>query len=337
MTITGALRRVARPLVASSAGWNATAGIRRHPCVVLAYHRISDSGGHFSHVPLRAFRDQMTWIRRHCTVLAPGNLRAAARSGADRPRVLITFDDGYRDYYDVAYPVLKALDIPAITFLSTRFIDDGRLFWWDVLTLAVHASRKTSVEIPWAPRRVYRLDAAGKPLVRTLYARRIAAAPDAQRETLLNEFGALVDVDLARIQAPRQVMTWDEVRASADLTTYGGHTHSHVRMSGVDEHTLEREIRTGRDRMQAEMGIAPTCFAYPFGDGTDVARRLLPRCGFDTAFNIIAGYVDEHSDWLDLHRFAAPATVGGVAWIAAGWGRQRPLVTSPAARASARA
>ena len=336
MTISGALRRVARPLLASSTGWKATAGMRRRPCVVLAYHRISDNGGPFSHVPLRVFRDQMAWIRRHCIVLAPGDLREAARGG-DRPRVLVTFDDGYRDYYELAYPVLKALDIPAITFLSTQFIDDGSLFWWDVLTLAVHASGKPSVEISWAPQRHYRLDYAGKRQVRTLYATRIAAAPDTDRQALLAEFGRLVDVDLDRIRAPRQVMTWDEVRASMGLTTYGGHTHSHVRMAGVDERTLEREITLGRDRMRAEMGSAPTCFAYPFGDGTEVARRLLPRCGFDTAFNIIAGYVDEHADWLDIHRFPAPGTVGEIAWIAAGWGRQRAAATAPPARASARA
>jgi hypothetical protein len=184
MTIKGALRRVARPLVASSTGWQATAGVRRRPCVVLAYHRIADRRSDFSHVPLHIFRAQMEWIRRHCTVLALHDLRSAARTG-DKPRVLITFDDGYRDYYELAYPVLKSLDIPAITFLSTRFIDDGGLFWWDVLTLAVQASRKTSIEIPWAPQRVYRLDGDGKRVVRTLYATRIAAAPDAARASML--------------------------------------------------------------------------------------------------------------------------------------------------------
>jgi peptidoglycan/xylan/chitin deacetylase (PgdA/CDA1 family) len=132
-------------------------------------------------------------------------------------------------------------------------------------------------------------------------------------------------------------MTWDEVRASTDVTTYGGHTHSHVRVSCVDEQTLEREIRTGRDRMHAEIGTAPTSFAYPFGDGSETARRLLPRCGFDTAFNIISGYVDEETDWLDVRRFPAPGTVGEIAWIAAGWGRQRPLETMPRERAAARA
>src|SRR5829696_3742744 len=183
MTIKGALGRVAKPVLASSAGWRATAGMRRRPCVVLAYHRISEHGGHFSHVPLRVFRAQMEWIRRHCAVVAPGDLRGAAQPGGDRPRVLVTFDDGYRDYFELAYPVLKSLDIPAVVFLSTRFIDDGGLFWWDVLTLAMQATRRSSLEIPWASRRVYQLDAAGKREVRTLYATRIAAAPDSMRET----------------------------------------------------------------------------------------------------------------------------------------------------------
>ena len=330
------MRRIARPLLASDRGWKAAARLRRRPTVVLAYHRISDRDSHFSHVPLHVFRAQMEWLRRHCTVLGPGDLRTAARDRADRPRVLVTFDDGYRDYYDLAYPVLKSLDIPAITFLPTEFIDQGTLFWWDVLTLAVQASRKTTVEIPWAPGRMYRLDARGKRQVRTLWATRIAAAPDADRAAMLAWFGVAVGVDLAAMTASRQVMTWDEARASADLTTYGGHTHSHVRMTGVDDETLEREISTGRDRLRAELGRSPAFFAYPFGDGSAAARRILPRLGFEVAFNIISGYVDERTDWMDVQRFPAPLSVGELAWIAAGWGRQRPLTTAasaPAARA----
>ena len=336
MILRSALRRAAKPLLASDAGWRAAAGLRRNPCVVLAYHRISDRPTHFSHVSLPVFRTQMEWIRRHCEVLALDDLSQSARARRDRPHVLITFDDGYRDYFELAYPVLKSLEIPAITFLSTRFIDDGSLFWWDLLTLAVHASRKSEVEIPWAPERRYPLDAAGRRTVRNLYSVKIAAAPHHTHDALLQEFAKAVDVDLGTLQTSRQVMTWDEVRRSMDLTVYGGHTHTHVRVSCVDEETLDREIATGRDRMHRETGRVPTCFAYPFGDGSGTARQLLARHGFDTAFNIIDGYVTADSDWLDIHRFPAPASLKELVWIVGGWARQRPAETAAAGRDSAR-
>lgn len=317
------LKQAVKEVLGSSAGWRLARPLRRPPCLVLAYHRIAEPGVPFSHVSADCFRAQMAWLRRHCVVLSPDELRAAPAARDARPRVLVTFDDGYKDYYDLAYPILREFDIPAVNFLSTRFIDEGGLFWWDALSIAIHASRKTQVEIRWAPERFYDLEGAGRRTVRKLFSNRIANAPDEARAALLAEFSETVGVDIAALDAPRQVMNWEEVRGSMDLTTYGGHTHTHVRVSRVDDAALETEIRTCRDRLAAETLVVPTLFAYPIGDSSPAARRLLPRYGFETAFSIIEGYVEDGVDWLDVRRFPGPPSVGELAWLAAGWARQQ--------------
>jgi peptidoglycan/xylan/chitin deacetylase (PgdA/CDA1 family) len=315
------LKRLVKGVLTSPARWGALAPLRRPVCLVLAYHRVGRPGLPFTYVDSVIFRRQMKWLQRHCHLIGPDDLRSSAGARNGRPHVLITFDDGYRDYYELAYPILKELGIPAVNFLSTRFIDDGGLFWWDALTLALVSCRKQRVVLPWKPENTYELDARGRRELNLECRVHVSNAPAEARDAILAEIARAIDVDLAAMQAPRQVMTWDEVRATMDVTTYGGHTHTHVRVSRVDAVTLEHEIRTCRARLQAETGTAPSLFAYPTGDASDIAKRLLPACGFDIAFSIIEGYVDHNVDWLDVRRFPAPSSVGQLAWVASGWSR----------------
>jgi peptidoglycan/xylan/chitin deacetylase (PgdA/CDA1 family) len=112
-------------------------------------------------------------------------------------------------------------------------------------------------------------------------------------------------------------MTWDEVRAAADFTCYGGHTHSHVIVSQLDSASLEQEIRTCRARILAETGTAPTTFAYPNGravDFNDAAKQLLRQHGFDTAFAAIEGLNDANTDWMEIRRIPGGESVADLAW-----------------------
>lgn len=112
--------------------------VPKHGLVVLTYHRVND---HLKPNELvissENFREQMKYLKAHCEVISfEGLLQALGckpqaakpinqeqRSGVKcRPKVLITFDDGYRDNYEYAYPILQEMRLPAVVFLTTDFI-----------------------------------------------------------------------------------------------------------------------------------------------------------------------------------------------------------------------
>src|SRR5690242_2131 len=113
------VKRSLKARLASPHVWPAFARLLPRAAVVLAYHRIVTAGSLFRGVDVDQFRAQMAWLRRHCTIVAPTEVRAAldTRCSAHRLPVVITFDDGYRDFAEHAYPVLKAFDIPAVNFV----------------------------------------------------------------------------------------------------------------------------------------------------------------------------------------------------------------------------
>lgn len=301
------MKQALRRFISSSLVWQVGGLWRRGGCVVLTYHRVGANRYGFKHLSADLFRQQMRWLVEHCTVVSPLELRDACyRQTRLKPSVLVTFDDGYRDYHDVAYPILHELRVPAINFISTHFADHGELFWWDVVDLAVWSSTRQRAQLPWSPVRNVRLDAQGKELLRTEARRHIKSRPHSERETTLDLLCDALGVRRTSLTVDRQVMTWDEIRAVTGVTTIGGHTHTHPLLSRVDEAHLRDEIKVCRDRIAAELGAAPRTFAYPGGVFTDDAKRLLADNGFDTAFSSIKGVNIGGADWLLVKRVHAP-------------------------------
>ena len=123
----------------------------------------------------------------------------------------------------------------------------------------------------------------------------------------------------------RQMLNWDEVRRTMDLTRYGGHTHTHPILSRLDRDAAEREIRTCRDRIADETGRAPTLFAYPNGraaDFTTETQDLLRQSGFQVAFSTIEGIAGPDTDWMAVKRLpGAGHDVPDFVWAASGLAR----------------
>lgn len=122
-------------------------------------------------------------------------------------------------------------------------------------------------------------------------------------------------------------MTWDEVRATSDITCYGGHTHTHPILSRVKRSQVVQEIATCRDRILSETGRAPTCFAYPNGRPADFTREtqeILRGHGFTLAFSTTEGIASKDSDWMAVKRLPGQArNVWDLAWVASGLYRPR--------------
>jgi peptidoglycan/xylan/chitin deacetylase (PgdA/CDA1 family) len=317
----GTFKRVVKSMAAQPLGWALSRRPIRPGCVVLIYHRVGVDDDAFPNLNVASFQAQMEWLTRNCNVIAPEDLRARvshARNGLpSRPDVLVTFDDGYRDYYDHAYPVLARCGIRAVNFLCTRFVDDASLIgWWDRLYLAVEATTRAEASLPWVPE-PFTLDRRGRAALLAAAKDYIKQQPDANKDSVTQSVVDRLDVDETVLRVGRQTMSWEEVRRAADFTCYGGHTHNHRIVSRVESDALEDEIRTCRDRIAAETGEAPKTFAYPNGraiDFTEEAKSLLTRYGFDTAFCSISGINSVDTDWMEVRRISGGTSVADLAW-----------------------
>jgi peptidoglycan/xylan/chitin deacetylase (PgdA/CDA1 family) len=264
----------------------------------------------------------MRWLRDNCDPIRYEDLVERTRAPSrGKPAVLVTFDDGYRSYFDLAYPVLKQYGIPAVVFLVTGLVDEPGVLWTDRIQWAALASRRTSLNLPWFEdcRTILLTDRASRRAFAVAVRQYLKTIPDEQRVERVTE---LVDMLGDAPPRARQMMSWDEVRGSMDLTTYGGHTHTHCILSQVDRTGAAREIGMCRDRIAAETGATPLSFAYPNGspaDYTEETKSVLREQGFEVSFCSTEGIAAADSDWMAVKRLpGVDDDLPGFVWLASG-------------------
>jgi peptidoglycan/xylan/chitin deacetylase (PgdA/CDA1 family) len=308
-----------KSLLATPLGWRiARAMVKTPGLIVLMYHRVGVPADPFPTLDVGAFRRQMLWLRRHCRPIAPEELETALhRPDRFHPAVLVTFDDGFRDYHDHAYPVLRELGIPALVFLTTCFMDGSGLLWSDALRWAVSRTRRAEAALPGGGT-VRLAEAAGRRAFLVAWAARLKSLTEVDRAAALPPLLSHLADGLEPAPPPRQMMSWEEVRATMGLTRLGGHTHTHPILARVGPLRLDEEVGTCRDRIASETGARPRFFAYPngqAGDFTPAVKEAVRRHGFEAAFTAVEGVNGAHTDRLELRRFSGRSAAPQVAWL----------------------
>jgi peptidoglycan/xylan/chitin deacetylase (PgdA/CDA1 family) len=274
-------------LVRSHAAWTGQ--------VCLTYHRIGDpSGSLFDHeiwsATAEGFDAQLRFVRREFDVILPRDLADARRSKRGR-HVLITFDDGYRDNYEVAFPILQAHSLKATFFVSTGFIDNPRLPWWDEIAWMVNTSTCPMLAGIATP---LSLAAADRPAtIRTLLDIYKRLSPD-ETSPFLEGIAHATGSGRFTGDASSMWMTWPMLRAmQAAGMEIGGHTVTHPVLGRLPVADQAREIRQCVARLESQLSRRIGSFSYPIGsrsafDGE--TRKCAADAGLDHAFSFYGGY-----------------------------------------------
>jgi peptidoglycan/xylan/chitin deacetylase (PgdA/CDA1 family) len=259
----------------------------------------------------RAFARQMTYLARRCRVVP---LSEALRwTDAREPVVVLTFDDGFASVWTQAYPVLRALGLPATVFLATGFIDSKETFWFCRLHEALARTRRQRVE--WQGRS-YALDT---PAARARTSHQL-------QERLKRYPGPRVQNELAAILAalgceaetpvppdsPYRLLARAQIQAMArsGLIEFGAHSVTHAILSRLSLEERRREIRQSLEEVEGLTGRPCRLFAYPNGraeDFGDLDKVVLRQAGVQMAVTALPGPNPPRTDPLALRRSA----VGG--------------------------
>lgn len=228
---------------------------------------------------------------------------------------LITFDDGWRDNFLHAYPILKKNNVPALIFLTTDFIGSFRRFWQDELAdllAAAHKYYKENSEIlnldqiPVDTNDFLALIKCGE----TRLAQQIEAFIRKQKKKDLRSTKTLITA-LKKVLPPaskpnerRSVfLNWEEVKIMAeDGISFGSHGKSHALLPNVDAQMAEKEIRESKRIMQECIGSTICAFSYPNGDYNSEIVRAVRDAGYRAAFGTKPGYVSSRSNPFKIRR-----------------------------------
>ncbi len=296
---------------------------------VLTFHGLRDDGGNDAgsslldtslHEPVERFRDICAHLAEYYTVVTAAEAVAVAADGSvpgGRPRVMLTFDDGYASNLKLALPVLREFNLPATLFVSTAFAD-GELLWFQKLDLALtRACGERLTLMIGGSSFDWPLDTAQarRTALRELLAA-LKALPWAELQAKVEKIIGLLGVDIGGGRPePLEALTWDELRhlARDGRIEIGGHTHRHPVLARCTDAEARDEIVGSAERLRAELGRAARWFAYPNGGpgDFDAAKSAvwLREADFEAAFSMVNGRVESGSPRWALPRYGAPASV----------------------------
>ena len=202
--------------------------------------------------------------------------------------VCITFDDGYRDLLQYAWPILKKNKVPFALYVPTGFPDRIGELWWVALERVVANNDRIGLYVDG---RDQRFDCATVDEKRNIYDQlywwlRSRPTEDELREAI-RDLSARYGVDLKAL-CDELCMTWEDIaELSRDpLVTIGAHTVNHPMLKKTSDRVARSEMEMSRAVIESAIGIRPEHFAYPVGDPTSAGPRefaLAAELGFKTA------------------------------------------------------
>jgi len=274
---------------------------------ILMYHRVLPEPDPLLTGQMHAalFDTHMRSLKTHFNCLPLSDAVARLRDGTLPPRAAcVTFDDGYRDNVEVALPILRRHEVPAVFFIATGFLDGGRMFN-DTVIEAIRGATVSELDLS-------DLDAGKLPLS-NLDQRRAAISKclnaakyrsfDARRDfasELARRSGAQLPDDLMMDSSQIDVL----IECGMEI---GAHTINHPILLKIDDGQAHREIADSKRQLEILTGRPVTLFAYPNGvPGTDYGPahvQMVREAGFQAAVSTSWGVSSPSIDPYQLPRF----------------------------------
>jgi peptidoglycan/xylan/chitin deacetylase (PgdA/CDA1 family) len=214
--------------------------------------------------------------------------RRMSENDFSRRFVCLTFDDGYRDTLQWAYPILKEAGAPFAVYVPTSFPDRLGELWWLALEAVIARNDRIGLTIDGRDRKFDCRSAAEKrALFDELYWWLRALPTEKEMRDVVRGLADFYHVDVAAF-CEELCMSWPELAqlAADPLVTIGAHTVNHPMLAKLPKESVRSEMDLSRSVIEAALSVRPEHLSYPIGDRLSAGTRefaIAAELGFKTA------------------------------------------------------
>jgi len=272
--------------------------------IIFNYHRIYKfplttmyDEGVFAHSE-ETFENQIKWIKKNFRIIDEATLIFMIENNQkfNTRTAMITFDDGYLDNYELAYPILKALDVPATFFIPCNQIERSCSPWWDNISLMIKMTKKESITLQDRTFQIQNSENKKNTINEILEIFKVM--PDEKTWSLLLELhkSCCLSMSFEGISkmSSAQFMNWEQIREiSSNNITIGSHTMNHRVLSNLSTTQQTEEIVNSKRFLEDKLDIVISSIAYPVGQETsfdEETKVITKQAGYKLAYSFIDGY-----------------------------------------------
>lgn len=277
--------------------------------IILMYHRLSEDlkyelYDHAMYVKAETFSSHINEIKKYMDIV---NLENIVYNKDNNKRLCaITFDDGWIDNYNFAYPILKNTNTPATIFVCSNMIGTNKKFWFDSLNELLNMALKLNMErgiieyfstvVPL--KHVKNLDQS---LLFEICLQLKKLAPD-KIETIINDGYNKLNI---KNQDDRHILNWNEINEMCDGgISFGSHGLDHEILTKLKFEEQRKAIEQSYKTLRIRTKKFVPFFAYPNGDWNKNSLKLLLSTGYSGAVTTKLGTTNFYQSRFLLKRIA---------------------------------
>lgn len=292
---------------------------KEHSAIIIIYHRIVDNNtpkflfkGQTVQRNVTGFKKELSYFKKWYKVISLDDLISNIKSGKSLrvPSIAITFDDGYRDNYTLAYPILRGFNLPATIYLTTGLIGTHSRTWPDEVECALLNSKLDSFVFPkvFGKEVIYISSNEEKRKANVKIAESLKLIEHTEKLVLIEELYDQLKVKRdPQIYEERRMLNWEEAKEMSEHgISFAAHTHTHPILTQMAPDQAKKEIALSKATIEENLAIPVKHFGFPNGRSCDFSEELKQFCidiGFESIETGELGLVGQNSDPYFVRRF----------------------------------
>lgn len=273
--------------------------------LILMYHRFGEGAAKIS---AEKFELHLKYLKENHRVLSLAEMVEYSQNSKTLPpnSVVITIDDGYRDAYEIAFPLLKKFGFAATVYAITDFLDDKCWLWTDLMRYVL---LNTQCDLQ------NRLETAAQ--INT----NLKKLPNEEKTAKIKEFAKDFGVEIPALPPPEFApMNWTQAREmDVENVSIESHTVTHPILPNISADALDFELQTSKKRLEEVLNRRVEHFCYPNGSLNKNVEKAVEKAGYKSATTTEYGFNNLQTERLLLKRIDAQSSIENFAQSASGF------------------
>jgi len=279
--------RIFRHLGMTKTLWN----YRKNGVYCFNFHRIGDADAckydpNVFSCSAEDLEKHLYFIKNNFEIITQAHFINLINNGqvVDNKLAYITFDDGYLDNYELAFPILRAMSVPATFFVATGLIESKVVPWWDEISWHIKQCNLDELRLPSWDKTIALSEATINKNIRVVLSQFKSTSTSIEEQ--LVELRHITGLTLEHYES--EFMSWENLAEmeSAGMTI-GAHSHSHRIFSSLSAEELSHELFHAKMLLEENLTNKVLSISYPVGNASTYSRYMfdeIDRQGYQLAF-----------------------------------------------------
>lgn len=283
---------------------------KKDSVIVLMYHGITISHNPVAnfdhkHVEKEKFEEQLQYLKEYYELISLQDfmLWRQGKKKFQKPALMLTFDDGYKNCYTQLFPILKRYHIPAIIFLPTKYIGVKQPAWYDVPAWCIAQTEKQDITLHG--KRLL-LENEKQKIAALVQIKRMISNNMEQRNKIIQEIINQTGCDPETCSDENFLfMNWNECKEmQQNNIAFCSHSVTHTIMTTLVKEEVKMEVAQSKKEIEKQLKKPCMAFVYPFGSNNLTIKNIVSEEGYECAFTTTYGVNTLATSPFQLRRIA---------------------------------